>query len=151
MFERKWKRRYRQVASNLNFLLKNNSGDTNNWQTLIANELKAKRKTPSPSSSTTTTTTGSTKKCTKSGHNNLISADDKESAISYLKNLPVEEKWRLKSGRLVEDVIMKAINDSHYERTCLSFIPDLADPLWANYFSAEEINKELSILSNFLF
>lgn len=62
IFKGKWKRRYRQVASNLNFLLKNNSGDTNNWQTLIANELKAKRKTPSPSSTTTTTTTGSAKK-----------------------------------------------------------------------------------------
>lgn len=36
---------------------------------------------------------------------------------------------------------MKAINDSHYEHTCLSFILDLADPLWANYFSAEEINE----------
>jgi hypothetical protein len=140
MFKGEWKRRYRQVASNLNFFVKNNSDDSDNWQALVVNELKVRKKTPS-SSPTTTITRRSATKSTKFSHNNLISADEKESAISYLENLPVEEKWKLKTGRLVEDVIMQAINDSHYEHPCLSFILDLADPLWVSYFSVGEINE----------
>jgi hypothetical protein len=96
---------------------------------------------PRSQKGSTTTTRRSAAKSTKFSHNNLISADEKESAISYLENLPVEEKWKLKSGRLVEDVIMQAINDGHYEHPCLSFILDLTDPLWVSYFSVEEINE----------
>jgi hypothetical protein len=133
VFKGTWKRRFKEVASNLNFRIKNDSGDTNNWQTLIHDELKAKRKTSSISASTT--------KGTKSVHNNFISADDKKSAITYLENLPVEEKWRLKSGRFIEDIVMQVINDSTFEHPCLPYIVDLADPIWPNYFSPEETDE----------
>ncbi|KAI9279893.1 hypothetical protein BY458DRAFT_545049 [Sporodiniella umbellata] len=136
VFKRTWKHPFKEVASRLNFRIKNDSGDTNNWQTLIYDELKAKRKTSFISASTTTST-----KSTKSVHNNSISADDKKSAITYLEKLPVEEKWRLKSGRFIEDVVMQAINDSTFEHPCLSYIVDLADPIWPNYFSPEETDE----------
>ena len=77
----------------------------------------------------------------ESVHNNSISADDKKSAITYLENLPVEEKWRLKSGRFIEDIVMQAINDSAFEHPCLSYIVDLADPIWPNYVSPEETDE----------
>ncbi|KAG1472238.1 hypothetical protein G6F56_001656 [Rhizopus delemar] len=160
VFKGTWKRRFKEVASRLNFRIKKDSGDTNNWRTLIYNELKAKIKKSSKSASTTTSTTVSTTtsttastttsttasttvstKSTKSVRNNSISADDKKIATAYLENLSVDEKWRLKSGRFVEDIVMQAINDSTFEHPCLSYIVDLADPIWPNYFSPEETDE----------
>ncbi|EIE88706.1 hypothetical protein RO3G_13417 [Rhizopus delemar RA 99-880] len=36
---------------------------------------------------------------------------------------------------------MQAINDSTFEHPCLSYIVDLADPIWPNYFSPEETDE----------
>ncbi|KAG0768511.1 hypothetical protein G6F24_001872 [Rhizopus arrhizus] len=113
VFKGTWKRRFKEVTSSLNFRIKNDSGDTNNWQTLIYDELKVKRKTSSISASTTTST-----KSTESVHNNSISADDKKKGI-----------------------VMQAINDSTFEHSCLSYIVDLADPIWPNYVSPEETDE----------
>lgn len=44
----------------------------------------------------------------------------------------------MRSGKFVEDIVMQAINDSTFEHPCLSFIVDLVDPIWPDYFSPEE-------------
>lgn len=36
---------------------------------------------------------------------------------------------------------MQAINDSTFEHSCLSYIVDLADPIWPNYVSPEETDE----------
>ncbi|KAG2230560.1 hypothetical protein INT48_009900 [Thamnidium elegans] len=130
VFKGTWKRRFKEVASSLNFRIKNDSGDANNWQTLISDELKAKKKDVFYISK----------------HNNkhitiLSVLLIKKSAITYLENLPVEKKWRLKSGRFIEDIVMQAINDSTFEHPCLSYIVDLAHPIWTNYCSPEKTDE----------
>lgn len=136
-FKGTWKRRFKEAASQLNFRIKDSSGDTNNWKTLIFDRLKEKRKTPLKS----TCSTSSNSTSTTSLNNNFISDDEKESARTYLRNLRAEEKWRLKSGRYVEDVVLKAVNDCSFEHPCLSYIIDLADPVWKNYFTSEEFEE----------
>lgn len=88
VFKGIWKRRFREVASRLKFRIENDSGDNNQWQTLISDKLKAEKRFSS--SATTSTATGT--KSSKSAHNNPISADDKKCAIDYLENLPAEDK-----------------------------------------------------------
>lgn len=141
VFKGVWKHRFREVASRLKFRLENDSGDNNQWQTLISDKLKAEKKSSSSATTSTATSTATGTKSSKSVHNNPISTDDKKCAIDYLKSLPAEDKWRLKSGRFVEDVVKQAINDSAFEVPCLSFVVDLADPIWPIYFSPEEVDE----------
>lgn len=41
----------------------------------------------------------------------------------------------------MEDIFVQAINDSTYEHPCLSYIVDIANPIWPNYFSSEKFNE----------
>lgn len=56
-------------------------------------------------------------------------------------NLPATDKWILQGGKYVEDGVLEAIKDSSFQHPCLSYILDLADLIWENYFASEEYQE----------
>lgn len=138
-FKGDWKKRFHEVLCSLKYNKKKVTGEKDNWQLLIAEAIKASRVANS-SSSTATTSTPTTS--TSSKHNRSVKDLDKAPLIAYLSDLPLDKKWKLNcSGRYVEDIMVEAINHCAFDHPCLSFILDLADPMWRKLLNEEEIRE----------
>lgn len=145
------KRRFEEVAQKLNLCWKNSHGDSQ-WKTLISDPLKGEKKLMSSAATTTTanTTANITTMIKTTCINRAVDQVSKARAISYLEQLDAVDKWGLKSGNYVEDTVLKAIRDSCYDHPCLSFIVDLADPMWRNYFFSRNGTRSKPVIkSNF--
>ncbi|KAL7309625.1 hypothetical protein PS15m_010484 [Mucor circinelloides] len=58
-----------------------------------------------------------------------------------------EHKWKLKSGRYVEDVMADVVITQVYEHPVLHCILDMTDDNWTKIFSKDEL-KELNQVTN---
>lgn len=118
---------------------RNDNGDSD-WKTLILDTLKGKKKLMSSAVTTTTATTTANITTTLKSTciNRAVNQVTKARAIHYLQQLNTVDKWKLRSGRYVEDGVLEAVKESSFRHPCLSYILDLADSIWQNYFTSEE-------------
>lgn len=141
-FKGEWKRRFHTVLDNLEYKLKKGSGSRNAWQS-ISDELKTIRDSPSflpaiaPSSSRSSDKSSST----NSKHNNLVSMETKARIIEKIRELNDNGKWRLSSGKFVEDAVCEVIEKCQYEHPAFSLIVETSDPIWKEVFTKEELRE----------
>lgn len=109
------------------------------WKASVSDTLKPKKKLVSSATTTVTTTATTVANITNTlkatGINRAINEVSKARAIRYLQQLNTVDKWKLRSGNYVEDIVLKAIEDSSYDYPCISCILDLEDPIWQEYFT----------------
>ncbi|KAG1051641.1 hypothetical protein G6F43_006164 [Rhizopus delemar] len=69
----------------------------------------------------------------------LLDADNRAEFDKVFNN--INNKWVLKSGRNVEDLMYEKIKDFKYEHLGHSFVLDVTDDIWRNVFKKEEIEE----------
>ncbi|CEJ05065.1 hypothetical protein RMCBS344292_19013 [Rhizopus microsporus] len=110
-----WKQAFKKACNHLSLLV---ARDDNSPLSVISASVTGSSCTPTSS---------------LSYQRKLSSADFTIIADNYNK---ITKKWTLKTGRNVED---KSTRDFIYEHPTHSFILDINDPVWKNYFSNEEL------------
>ncbi|KAG0767010.1 hypothetical protein G6F57_006055 [Rhizopus arrhizus] len=94
----------------------------------------------SESSTSTSTTRRSSRSSTSSlSYLQLLDADDRAEFDKIYNN--INNKWMLKSGRYVEDLMYEKIKDFKYEHLGHSFVLDVTDDIWKDVFKKEEIEE----------
>lgn len=76
-----------------------------------------------------------------------LSDIEKKEVLSFYESIPIEDKWKLSSGTMVEDQMKKLAEASVYENPVHSFIMDPYDPIWRDYFTNDEL-KEIASIRN---
>lgn len=74
-----------------------------------------------------------------------LSDIEKKEVISFYESIPIEDKWKLSSGTMVENQMKKLAEASVYEHPVHSFIMDPYDPIWRDYFTNDELKQIVSI------
>ncbi|EIE76323.1 hypothetical protein RO3G_01027 [Rhizopus delemar RA 99-880] len=131
----KWKRKFQTVLDNLKYKMKEGSGSRNAWQS-ISDELKIIRDSPSFLSAITPSSSRSSEKSSSinSKHNILVFMETKARIIEKISQLNDNSKWRLSSGKFVEDSACQVINKYQYEHPAFSLIVETSDPIWKEVF-----------------
>lgn len=141
-FKEAWKRKFQTVLDNLEYKIKKGFGSRNAWQS-ISGELKIIKDSPSVSSAITPSSSRSSEKPSSinSKHNTLVSMETKARIIEKISQLNDHSKWRLSSGKFVEDAVCQVINKCQYEHPAFSFIVDTLDLIWKKVFTKEELRE----------
>ncbi|KAG1524874.1 hypothetical protein G6F45_003749 [Rhizopus arrhizus] len=88
----------------------------------------------------TSTTRRSSRSSTSSlSYLRLLDVDDRAEFDKIFNN--INNKWVLKSGRNVEDLMYEKIKGFKYEHLGHSFVLDVTDDIWRNVFKKEEIEE----------
>lgn len=141
-FKGAWKRKFQTVLDNLEYKIKKSSGSRNAWQS-ISGELKIIRDSQSVSPAITPSSSRSSEKSSSinSKHNTFVSIETKARIIEKISQLNDHSKWRLSSGKFVEDAVCQVINKCQYEHPAFSFIVDTSDLIWKKVFTKEELRE----------
>ncbi|KAI7869840.1 uncharacterized protein EV154DRAFT_530435 [Mucor mucedo] len=141
-FKGVWKRKFQIALDNLDYKLRKDSGNRNVWQS-ISGELKMIRDSPSVYSAITPSSSKSSEKSSSinSKHNTLVSTETKARLIEKISQLNDHSKWRLSSGKFVEDAVCLVIDKCQYEHPAFSFIVDTSDLIWKKVFTKEELRE----------
>ncbi|KAI8054836.1 hypothetical protein BDF21DRAFT_468138 [Thamnidium elegans] len=107
--------------------MKEGSGSRNTWQS-ISDELKTIRYSPSFLLAITPSPSRSSEKSssTNSKHNALVSMETKARIIENISQLNDNSKWRLSSGKFVEDAL-----------PAFFLIVETSDSIWKEVFTKE--------------
>lgn len=150
-----WKTRFKACAKLLSISI--GSDPCDQWE-LLAPRLREKRKVfkidakiaatasearssaeqqsvfpPSNTRKTESSTCGKT--------NYTLSSAEKQSIIRYLESFREEDKWKLASGRYVEDQMLLLVKGSSYGHPVHSLIIDPRDKIWKNFFTEDELKE----------
>ncbi|KAI7902077.1 uncharacterized protein BX663DRAFT_511671 [Cokeromyces recurvatus] len=132
-YKKSWKHCFKTAAKYLELQIDHHQRkEGDKWKELIVNSLSTY--TPTQISSIRTTFSKSTS--TLEYQKMLTNSD-----IILLQNNhnKITKKWSLSSGRNVEDVLFNASKCFKFEHPGHSYILDLNDEVWKNYFSSEEM------------
>jgi hypothetical protein len=153
-----WKVRFKACAKLLNIRIGSDACD--HWD-LLASRLHEKRtlfkidakiaakaaqatKAHSSAELQSTLSPSNTKKTESSKcseENYTLSSVEKQSIIRYLESFREEDKWKLASGRYVEDQMLLLVKESFYEHPVHSLIIDPRDRIWKNFFTEDELKE----------
>ncbi|KAI8380400.1 hypothetical protein BD560DRAFT_487647 [Blakeslea trispora] len=150
VFRGEWKQLFSNVASSLQYTIKKDSGSRSKW-TLISDALKQTRSLPvtassspanKPSTSASKPSTSASKSSASANkHNALVTANEKAKLLERVSKLNESQKWKLSSGKFVEDAVCEVISKCHYDHPALHFVVDPSDAIWKEAFTKEEINE----------
>ncbi|CAO3612156.1 unnamed protein product [Mucor hiemalis] len=116
-----WKSKIKAVAQSLNIKILEANGDC--FATLI---FKSNQNT------TSSRTISSSDKLT------IL---EKERALNLYACIPQYNKWKLSTGKVVDDQMLSLAKDSVYEHPVHSLILDPNDVIWKQYFTDAELNE----------
>lgn len=82
------------------------------------------------------------KTSTRSSDSNYkLTGDERSRVLCQYDNVPLEHRWTLSTGTVVDDKMKQLVTDSVYEHPVHSMIIDPNDPVWKNYFSDIELHE----------
>ncbi|SAL98586.1 hypothetical protein [Absidia glauca] len=76
-----------------------------------------------------------------SDSNYKFTGDEKSRVLCQYDIVPLEHKWTLSTGTVVDDKMKQLVTDSIYEHPVHSMIIDPSDPVWKTYFSDIELHE----------
>ncbi|CAO3664789.1 unnamed protein product [Rhizopus stolonifer] len=142
-----WKQAFKKAVDQLSLPI-----DTENredlWDYFIVQHIK--EKAPTKSDSVTSGSNPTNKSCNSTSsllyQRKLTPVDYSNIFANFAK---ITKKWKLKSGKMIEDIMFKASKDFVVEHPAHSFILNVMDPVWKECFSQsefDEIKSEESII-----
>ncbi|KAL7322413.1 hypothetical protein PS15p_212033 [Mucor circinelloides] len=93
---------------------------------------------PSTVSPTSGSSSSTQSKCTKSSLGTRLSESQRQIALALYAQMDDSQKWRLASGRCVEDVMHNVLITQTYEHPSQYCVLDIEDDNWIDIFTPEE-------------
>ncbi|KAF7730005.1 hypothetical protein EC973_003418, partial [Apophysomyces ossiformis] len=139
-----WAVRFSSTANALQVQTKNSKPDWGKVALAILKRVTKKKDTTSETSSFVSTSASTSTVSSDSSSSNSpvpLTTCDKSRLKNIYESLEDSKKWTLKTGKKVEDEMLKLAMQCNYQHPSHSFIMDPNDSHWLDYFTKEELDE----------